>query len=170
MLQRCDGPRRYLAGMLTSRDVQMALRQLFGTARPEDIADETGVDRATVYRILGPKPYCPRFDQIAKIIDALGHGITVSAFFARIEGLQLSATDSKNVGLHNTAEEADGRHPIPPARPPLDDTNAVIHRNTEAFIRLTKTLERLAAGDTREQAPTPHSHKPARPSRRGKTG
>lgn len=81
--------RQYLPGMVDSRQVCLALRQLISEAKlsAEEFADEAGVARATVYRIEGAdkKKYSPRTETISALVES--RGLTITAFFARIEGL-----------------------------------------------------------------------------------
>lgn len=160
--------------MLTSRDVQLALRQLFGNVSAQDIADETGVDRATIYRIMGAKTYCPRFEIISALVDALGGGITVSQFLAKYEtsqGLQSKADAVTSVPSINQIG-SDGSAHVPPAPAPLD-VGTVIAGNTAAIVQLSRTIDRfLATGmrAPRKQAPASGPRKPRGTVRTRKTG
>jgi transcriptional regulator with XRE-family HTH domain len=74
--------------MITSRQVRAALRKLRTDANltPEEFADEASVHRATVYRIEKmEKTNYPRIETISALVES--RGLTVTAFFARIEGV-----------------------------------------------------------------------------------
>lgn len=69
-----------------SKRVHLALRQLITDTKmtPEEFADEAGIDRSTVYRILGDKTYVPRIETMVALLES--RSLTLSAFYARIEG------------------------------------------------------------------------------------
>ena len=64
-----------------------------GRDSPDEFADAAGVDRSTVYRILGvdrEKEYSPRIETVSALVESKGQ--TLAAFFAGVEGLR-SPTD-----------------------------------------------------------------------------
>lgn len=142
-LNEIAGP--YFGRMVTTRQVRLALRQLRGTATPEEFADQARVARATVYRIddlEGTKMYSPRIETIAALAQA--RGLTLSSFFARIEGLptaevmgtdqmhRKAANDGHSVSAPDVLSTEQGRLLLVAALGKLADT---IERATDRFAR-----------------------------------
>lgn len=133
----------------------------------DDLAAHSGVTRSAIHDIETNKGGKPRFETIARLIEAMP-GLTLSAFFLQIE---------QAAGQNET-----GR---PPAQPPspssstqnsvpvggstlaegLVDDLAVSTRSAlgRAFIDLAFTYTRAAAALAGEQAPSARVDKPARP-------
>lgn len=96
--------------MVTSRQVRRELQRIRGEASPEEFADQAEVNRATVYRIEdfdGTPKYSPRIETISKL--AAARGLTVSAFFAQIEGLPTASPQSTTVELLTQGVPDDSR-------------------------------------------------------------
>lgn len=109
--------------------------------------ERSGVSEGTIFKIetkwTDPRtkaPYVPGADLVLRLVTALPD-ITVSEFFARIEGLKAQPAQSTNAVSNSNG----GGTPLSPAPPlPLDDTNAVITRNTNAIARLVGAIDQLS--------------------------
>jgi len=174
--------RQILWPMVEPRKIRVALRQLRVEANmtPEEFADEAGVSRATVYRIEELNTsYAPRVDTVAALV--VSRGMTLSSFFARIEGLQAPSNGgTTSVPLITIQRSLDSNGPNPPvssssAPKPLDDTNAVIAANSAALVHLARALDRIGErldrlSAVREQTPSPSPAQPKPRVRDRKTG
>lgn len=142
-----------------------SLRSELGLTR-EQLERASGVEQTTIYRIENTKKlpdHKPDFDSIEALVT--GMGLTLSEFFVRIEGLKAQPVPS-------TDQRSNGGDRAPVSRLPLDDTNAIIARNTAALDELIE-VAKLVAGElrtAREQAPSARARPPARDARRRKAG
>lgn len=163
--------RQYLA-VMDSQQVRAALRQLRTDAKltPEEFADSAGVSRATVYRIEELNTtYAPRIETVSQLVKS--RDLTLSAFFARIEGLS-NGNVSDTLQSHPVLNQQGNHATSDPVRHPLDDTNAIIARNTAALDELIEAV-RLVSGElrtTREQNASARARKSAKNARGRKTG
>lgn len=74
-------------------DLGDVLRQLREASRfsREELADEAGVSRSSVYRIENAETESPDVATLGKLMAAMGH--TLSEFFARVEGIAPKAVE-----------------------------------------------------------------------------
>lgn len=114
--QKCDNlsKSRDLAGqygaVVDSRQVRMALRKLRTDANltPEEFADEASVNRATVYRIEDmDSRYGPKVETISALVAS--RGLSLTEFFARIEGVTQAVLPSDQGSTANEALHQGGR-------------------------------------------------------------
>lgn len=155
-----------LAAMVSSKEVRAALRELRGKISPDDFADEAGVNRATVYRIEDLKrSYTPRIETIDALVRS--RGLTLSAFFAQLEGLHAQPDDGRASSARPLTRGAD-----PSVSRPLDDTGALVAGLSSAVVTLARSIDRLGerAGAPREQTAGTRDHAARRPLRGRKTG
>jgi DNA-binding XRE family transcriptional regulator len=133
---------------------------------------KTGVSPSTVNRIERVEKYPahkPDLETIQTLVSAMD--LTLSQFFARIEGLQ---THDVSETLPTPAPNPRGNHGSsnPVRRISLDDTNAIIARNTAALDELIEAV-RMVGGElraTREQNANARAPQPAKDARRRKVG
>lgn len=149
---------QYWPRMVTPEQVRLALRKLRTDAKmtPEEFADEAQVHRSTVYRIEKmEKDYVPRIDTISALVDS--RGLTVTEFFARIEGV-----------AQLTTQGSSGAEPLDSSLDP---------RSHDFASQLDRRIE--AAVDRHLRARQPSESRPGRPqatrttsgsSRRPRTG
>jgi transcriptional regulator with XRE-family HTH domain len=135
----------------------------------DDLAEKSGVNRSTIHDIETNTGGKPQIGTIARLVE--GMGLTLSQFFARIEGLQ--AHDVSET-LPTPAPNPHGNHGSsnPVRRISLDDTNAIIARNTAALDELIEAV-RMVGGElraTREQNANARAPQPAKDARRRKVG
>lgn len=86
----------YSAEMVEPAHVREALKRLIGnaTGTPEEIAEEAGVSRATVYRVIGDGDGLPSGKNMIALVQWAG--ISLSAFFAQIEGESALSRDGSD--------------------------------------------------------------------------
>lgn len=129
----------------------------------------SGVEKTTIYRVENTKElpdYKPDFDTIVRLLTAME--VTVSKFFARIEGLTPTA-EVATVSPSPATLGGGDRSSIPRT---LDDTTAIIAANSAALVALARSLDRLTEtlAGAREQTPSPRTHKPSRSVQTRRTG
>lgn len=132
----------------------------------KEIAEKSGLERTTIYRIENLKElpdYKPDLETIEAVIKGLG--LTLSAFFARVENTGLQALPSRSTDrLPPASEDARGN---PSAVPETSElvTDTLIISAAEQFAA---AIDRLIA--SREQAPAARRPTPRRVRHRRKTG
>jgi transcriptional regulator with XRE-family HTH domain len=151
--------------MVTTRQVQDALRQLRIEANlaPEEFADEAAVGRATVYRIENQKKvYAAKIETISALVAS--RGLTLSAFFARIEGLPARPLSEYDRASTSKSGETTTHAPSVPSAAALTEKHLVaISANIADAI--DRGVERLAALlSSGEQAPAPRVRTSKRPA------
>lgn len=141
-------------------ELRVVLRQLRTDARlsPEELATEADVSRSTIYRLENGEIEEPDLQTLRRIVGALG--VTLSSFFAQIEGLKGPRTELQNLPSENQTRTADASTPLPTSDAALSTTDlaALI---TAGVSGLGESLERAIdrAADriltAREPAATP---------------
>lgn len=148
--------------------------------RVRDLAEKAGVERTTIYHLekIEKEPdHEPDFKTLEKL--ALAMGLTLSAFFARIEGLKTDSPSSQTAASQKqpkTTEDPRGPAPLPAAASYLSPfvPEAIIIRVAETlaetFIRsIDRLADKLAGVDARRQDAARRPHKAVRDARHRKT-
>ena len=137
----------------------------------DELAEKSGVNGSTIHDIETNADGKPQLTTVARLVE--GMGLTLSAFFARIEGLQtlVPGADTLKANIPVPSEGPRGGTQLPSGGAP---TNEFVH---EAIIigiaekladRFTAAIDKLA--QSRGQAPTTRPRTPVRNGRRRKTG
>ena len=138
----------------------------------DDLAAKSGVNRSTIHDIETNADGKPQMATVARLVE--GMGLTLSEFFARIEGLKpqpLTAQNALSSQGIQSAEVALGGSVVSGGGVPSNDFvhEAIIIGIAEQLAdRFAAAIDKLA--DARRQAPVPRAHAPVRHARRRKTG
>jgi transcriptional regulator with XRE-family HTH domain len=167
-----DGFTHMLLGVPSLQDIRVALRSARRELKKERgltldrLHERSGIDRAVIHRIESVEKYPtyePGVDTVRRLVE--GMGLTLSEFFARIEALP---TRDVSDTLPPPAPIPQGKHGnTDPVSRPLDDTGAIIARNTAALDELIEAV-RLVSGElraTREQNAGARTRKSAKAAR-----
>lgn len=145
----------------------------------DDLAEKSGVHRMTIHEVETNAHGKPQLATVARLVE--GMGLTLSAFFARIEGLQTTSAVTDNlpspISIRPEVTQHGGR-PVPhdsgggvPSNEFVHEAIVIAVANTlgEAFIQ---AVDRLAArlAEPRGQDPTTRPRKTTRHARDRKTG
>lgn len=145
--------------------VRVALRRAREASRTSRAAleERSGVTEGTIWKIetgwtdpRSGKPYMPSAEQFLRLVVALPD-ITVSQFFAQIEGLPAPVEVDKN--QTSLKGGADGGSPSVSASP---DTIAIMGGIRAIVGAINKQTDRLSP--PREQAASPRPRRPRRPA------
>jgi transcriptional regulator with XRE-family HTH domain len=146
----------YSAGMVDLKRVRAALRQLRTDANltPEELADEVGVDRSTVYRIENPNSrQSPRIDTVSAIVES--RGLTLSDFFAQIEGLPPTRRhELHSPPLNPKTPEADHGRAVSIESSDVDRLYALGEALAESFSRAVDRLVDARTQNTKTRTRT----------------
>jgi transcriptional regulator with XRE-family HTH domain len=121
----------------------------------QQVAQRGGVDQSSISKIETTTDYTPYVDTFVNAIHGLG--LTATAFFAEIEGLQNSGKNVMNTVLPDVSRDAD-------TIVRLDRTIEGLHKIVMAIIdHLHDFVLALEQVQTREQAPRKTPRKTAAP-------
>lgn len=152
--------------------VQRALRDVIGAVDPAEFAKDSGVAKATIYRILkvgAPKPYAPRIDTIIAILKE--RGLSLSEFFARVEGLPAQPfrdrSSTPEVASHGADTALSSATHVP--------ESLFIAGLQNLALTIDRAVDRLIAARTparraRKQTATPRARTAVRDGRHRKVG
>ena len=124
----------------------------------DDLAEKSGVNRSAIHDIETNRKGKPRLETIAKMVE--GMGLTLSEFFARIEGLKAPSPASTNRAVVLSTEHGGGNT----VHTPTDDRTVLFGGFSAIVEAIDRAADRIIGA--REQAATPRDRAPARDARR----
>lgn len=162
--------------MVDTNEVRRALRQLRtdrAKLTPQQLADQSGVDRATIYRIedLTAADYTPKIETISALAEAMG--LSITGLFLEIESLRHHAPPLHSIETLTPPEVAvvqlrrsiggESGH-----QQAVDEALRLLVQMPREKLRVTLPMIRMAAGvpvdGSRVQSPeAPHADHPNEP-------
>lgn len=154
-------------GQMDPREVQIALRKLWTDKGldPKQVAAQSGVDRATVYRIAKvDKSYSPSLETVIQILEAVGTSATT--FFAGIERSDLTRHSRDPRSALPSGGDADVTDLTSRLLKIRERDRALASEVSNVVGRLTAIAERLESEDGGTQSPAARSRKSRRAAHR----